>query len=80
MKTLRLPPGVPLKKLAPQFGLSMSGIYAAIGRGVFPIPTYRRGKGRYAGQKAVEAFFAAKRIEGLAALARPAKATTGELR
>jgi hypothetical protein len=69
MTTLRLPPGVPLKKLAPQFGLSMSGIYTAISNGRFPIPTYRRGKGRYANPKVVKAYFAARRCEGLAALA-----------
>jgi hypothetical protein len=80
MTTVKLPPGICMKRLAPLFGLSAAGIYAAIGNDRFPIPTYRHGNGRYACRKTVESFFAAKRIEGLAALGRPTKATTGKLR
>jgi hypothetical protein len=71
--------GMTMKKLAPLFGLTTSGIYAAIGDGRFPIPTYRHGKGRYADQQAVKGYFAAKRIEGLAALEGSATGQTGEL-
>jgi hypothetical protein len=77
MTTLKLSPGVSLKKLAPQFGLSMSGIYAAISRGIFPIPTYRQGNGSYADRQAVRDYFAAKRSEGLAALTGLTTVKTG---
>jgi predicted DNA-binding transcriptional regulator AlpA len=69
MTTLKLPPGITMKKLAPIFGLSMSGIYAAISNDRFPIPTYKLGKGRYADQQAVRDYFEAKRSEGLTTLA-----------
>jgi hypothetical protein len=71
MKTLTL--GMPIKELAPMFGLSLSGLRNAICQGRFPIPTVRRGRGRYARRKVVQDFFAAKRAEGLAAFAAHSK-------
>jgi hypothetical protein len=68
--TVERPTGVTMKKLAPLFGLSTSGIYAAIGNGRFPVPTHRHGKGRYADWQAVRDYFEAKRSEGLAALSQ----------
>jgi hypothetical protein len=69
MTTLKLPPGMSIQKLAPRFGLTVSGVYNAIGKGRFPIPTFRSGKRRYADPRVVRDYFAAKRSEGLAALA-----------
>jgi hypothetical protein len=69
MTAVDLPRGICMKRLAPLFGLSMSGIYAAIADDRFPIPTYRRGKGRYANPQVLEAYFEAKKAEGMAALA-----------
>ena len=67
MRTLE-PPRVSIKKLAPLFGIRLSGAYAAIAAGRFPIRTYRRGNGRFADSQDVNAYFEAKRSEGFAAL------------
>jgi hypothetical protein len=76
VKTLTLPQGIPLKRLAPLFGLRLSGLRNAICAGRFPIPTYRHGRGRYAHRKVVEEHFAEKRAEGLATLADAATTAT----
>jgi hypothetical protein len=73
------PPRVSVQELAAQFGRSESGVYRAIVRGQFPIPTFRSGKRRYADPRIVRDYFAAKRSEGLAALEDSATEKTGEL-
>jgi hypothetical protein len=58
-----------VKKLAPLFGICLSGAYASIAAGRFPIRTYRHGNGRVADSQDVNAYFEAKKSEGLVALA-----------
>ncbi len=62
------PPRVTIKRLAPLFGIGLSGAYAAIASGRFPIRIYRHGNGRFADSQDVNAYFESKRSEGLAAL------------
>jgi hypothetical protein len=62
------PPRVSIKKLAPLFGVGLSGAYAAIAAGRFPIRTYQRSNGRFADSQDVDAYFEARKNEGLAAL------------
>jgi hypothetical protein len=78
MTTLTLPAGMSIERLARRFGLTTSGIYAVIGKGRFPIPTFRSGKRRYADPRIVRDYFAAKRAEGLATLEGAATGKTGE--
>jgi len=73
MRTLMLSPGVPLKQLAPMFGLSLSGLNNAIGADRFPVPTFLSGGRRYADRQVVRDFFAARTAEGLAVLAAQSK-------
>jgi hypothetical protein len=60
--------GMPVKVLAPLFGLTPRAIRSAIGAGVFPIPTYLDGDRRYADRQVVTDYFAAKHAESTAAL------------
>jgi hypothetical protein len=46
-------------------GVGLSGAYAAIAAGRFPIRTYRRGNGRVADSQDVNAYFEAKKTEGV---------------
>lgn len=53
------------EELAELMGMSVRGMLNSISRGYFPVPTYRLGKQRVADRAVVEAFFEAKRAEGL---------------
>ena len=61
--------GMPVRALAPLFGLTPRAIRSAIGAGVFPIPTYLDGDRRYADPQIVKDYFASKHAESSAALA-----------
>jgi predicted DNA-binding transcriptional regulator AlpA len=61
-------PYMKMDELAEVMGMSPKGVANAISRGTFPVPTYRLGKARVADRAVVEAFFEAKRAEGLAAI------------
>jgi hypothetical protein len=52
-------------ELAELFNISKGGLLNAISREEFPLPTYRLGKQRVADRQVVEAFFKARRLEGL---------------
>ena len=52
-------------ELAELFKISKGGLLNAISREEFPLPTYRLGKQRVADRQVVEAFFKARRLEGL---------------
>jgi|TARA_B100001094_G_scaffold318911_1_gene363053 hypothetical protein len=52
-------------ELAALFNMSKGGLLNAISREEFPLPTYRLGKQRVADRQVVEAFFEARRLEGL---------------
>jgi hypothetical protein len=61
--------GMPVKALAPLFGMTPRAIRSAIGTGVFPIPTYLDQGRRYADRQVVKDYFAAKQAASSAALA-----------
>jgi hypothetical protein len=61
-------PGMPVKALAPLFGLTPRAIRSAIGAGLFPIQTYLSDGRRYADRQVVKDYFAAKHAESSAAL------------
>jgi hypothetical protein len=70
-------PGMPVKALAPLFGLTPRAVRSAIGAGVFPVATYiDRDRRRYADPQVVKAYFAAKHAEGAAAVADAATPAT----
>jgi hypothetical protein len=52
-------------ELADLFGISKGALMNSISRADFPVPTYRLGKQRVADKVVVEAFFKARRLEGL---------------
>lgn len=61
-------PYMKLDELADVMGMTPKGVSNAISRGTFPVPTYRLGKARVADRAVVEAFFEARRAEGLVAI------------
>ena len=61
------PLGVSEEVLARLFALTPSGVHRAILKGTFPIATYGRGKRRFADPRIVDAYFAARTAEQLAA-------------
>jgi hypothetical protein len=60
--------GMPVRALAPLFGLTPRAIRSAIGAGLFPIPTYLSDGRRYADRQVVKDYFATKHAESSAAL------------
>lgn len=58
-------PWIELEELAPMFGVTPDTAKNKIAFGTFEVPTYKLGKKIVADRAVVEAFFAARREEGL---------------
>lgn len=58
-------PWIELEELAPMFGVTPDTAKNKIAFGTFEVPTYKLGKKIVADRVVVEAFFAARREEGL---------------
>lgn len=52
---------------APQFGMTPGAIMNLVSRDKFPVPTYKLGKRRVIDRAVLQAFFEAKKAEGLSA-------------
>ena len=61
-------PWIELKDFAPMFGVTPSTAKNKIALGTFEVPTYKMGKKIVADRAVVDAFFDARRSEGLSAL------------
>jgi len=58
-------PYLTMLEIAELFGISKGALMNSISREKFPLPTYRLGRHRVADKQVVEAFFQARRVEGL---------------
>tara|TARA_R100001443_G_scaffold108702_2_gene119502 strand:- start:6035 stop:6235 length:201 start_codon:yes stop_codon:yes gene_type:complete len=58
-------PYLTANEIAELFGISKGALMNSISREKFPLPTYRLGRHRVADKQVVEAFFKARRLEGL---------------
>lgn len=61
-------PYMKIEELADVMGMTPKGVLNSISRGTFPVPTYRLGKARVADRAVVQAFFEARRAEGLVSI------------
>jgi hypothetical protein len=55
--------GIPIRALAPLFGMTPRAMRSAIGAGIFPIPTYLARDRRYADRQVVTDYFSVKHAE-----------------
>lgn len=61
-------PYMTMPELAEALSMTPKGLMNSISRGTCPVPTYKLGGRRVADRQVLEAFFEAKRSEGLAAI------------